>query len=143
MSFLMVLSPATTAVILVYRKNQVEGVVRLLQRAVDFGRIEVKVWYLPIFLLMPGIGALSYALMRLMGAPIPAPQISVIAVLALFIAFFIAALCEELGWTGYATEPMQKRWGTLRAGVLLGLVGRLAHRALPAGSSIVGVDSLV
>ena len=33
--------------------------------------------------------------------------------LALFGALFIAALGEELGWVGYAIDPLQQRWGAL------------------------------
>jgi membrane protease YdiL (CAAX protease family) len=45
----------------------------------------------------------------------------------MFAAFFIAALGEEIGWTGYATEPLLRQWGILTAGVLLGLVWAAFH----------------
>ena len=58
--------------------------------------------------------------------------------------FFIAALGEELGWSGYVIDPMQDRWGALQARHSLGVgVGRLAHRAVAAGSPIAGMDRLV
>ena len=40
----------------------------------------------------------------------------------LVFAFFIGALGEELGWSGYATDPLQKRFGALVASLLLGVV---------------------
>jgi uncharacterized protein len=43
-----------------------------------------------------------------------------------FAAFFVAAVGEELGWSGYAIEPMQARW-VLGASVLLGLIWALWH----------------
>jgi len=45
----------------------------------------------------------------------------------MFVAFFIAALGEELGWTGYATEPLLRRWGTLTASLRLGVVWAAIH----------------
>ena len=45
----------------------------------------------------------------------------------MFLAFFITALGEELGWSGYVTDPMQDRWNALQAGVLLGLVWAAWH----------------
>jgi uncharacterized protein len=41
--------------------------------------------------------------------------------------FFIAGLCEELGWSGYAIDPLQARWGALGAGLLMGLVWAAWH----------------
>jgi membrane protease YdiL (CAAX protease family) len=43
------------------------------------------------------------------------------------VVFFIAALGEELGWSGYVTDPMQVRWGALQTGILLGLVWAAFH----------------
>ncbi len=41
----------------------------------------------------------------------------------MFLAFFIGALGEELGWSGYVIDPMQIRWNALQASLILGLVG--------------------
>jgi membrane protease YdiL (CAAX protease family) len=56
----------------------------------------------------------------------------------MFLAFFVAALGEELGSTGYVLDPMLDRWNALEASILLGLVWavwylmplRQAHRSL-------------
>lgn len=42
-------------------------------------------------------------------------------------AFFVGALGEELGWSGYAIDPMQARWGALRASIVLGLIWAVYH----------------
>jgi CAAX protease family protein len=97
------------ASILVYRENRTAGVTELLKRAFDYKRIRAKVWYAPIVLLMPGVMVLTYGLMRLMGAPLPTPQLSVLAALLMLLTFFIAALGEEVGWSGYAIDTMQDR----------------------------------
>lgn len=112
--------PMIAALILVYRKEKAAGAAELLKRAFDAKRIGAKVWYIPIVLLMPVVFVLSYGLMRLMGTPVPVPQFPVWLPMVMFAAFFIAALGEELGWTGYAMDPMQNRLNALQTSIVLG-----------------------
>jgi len=126
-SLVVAFCPLIAAVILVHGENGVVGVTRLLKRAFDFKRIGAKVWYAPIVLLMPGVMVLEYGLMRWMGSPIPIPQFPIWAPLALFVASFVAALGEELGWMGYAIDPMQARSNALQAGIFLGLAWAAWH----------------
>jgi membrane protease YdiL (CAAX protease family) len=123
----MAFCPLIAAAILTHREDGTEGVKELLGRAFDYERIRAKAWYLPIILLMPGVMALSYGLLRLMRFPLPAPQLPGLAALFMFLAFFVAALGEELGWTGYAIHPMQDRWNALQASIMLGLVWAVWH----------------
>jgi hypothetical protein len=126
-SALMFFCPALAAVILVYRENKTAGVTALLKRSFDTKRIRARIWYAPMILLMPGITALSYGWMLWVGVPLPIPQFPVVATLAMLLAFFIAALGEELGWSGYVIDPMQDRWGALPAAIILGLVLAIWH----------------
>lgn len=126
-SALMFVCPVTAALICVYRESKFAGTIELLKRSYDFKRTKAKIWYVPIISLIPAIATLSYVLMRWMGRPLAAPQVSVIAVLGLFLTFIIPALGEELGWSGYVIDPMQERWGALRASVLLGLFWAAWH----------------
>ena len=126
-SALMFLCPMMAALILVYAENRIAGVTALLKRSFDYKRIKSKIWYLPIIFLMPGVMVLSYALMRLLDLPLANPHFSALASLALFVAFFIAALGEELGWSGYAIDPMQDRTNALAASIFLGLVWAGLH----------------
>ncbi len=126
-SSLMVLCPVVAASILVDREDKSAGVIQLLKRSFDYGRIKAKVWYIPAVLLWPGIALLAYGAMRLMKMPLPTPQFQSFAALGMFVTFFIAALGEELGWSGYAIDPMQDRWGALRAAVTLGVVWAAWH----------------
>jgi membrane protease YdiL (CAAX protease family) len=126
-SALMFVCPAAAAAILVYGANGTAGVKALLWRAFDHGRIGKKMWYAPILLLMPGVTVLAYGLMRLMGSPLPPLEFPLLALPAMLLAFFVAALGEELGWSGTATDPLQERWGALGAGVLLGSVSAAWH----------------
>lgn len=126
-SLVVTFCPLIAALILVYRENKTTGVTELLKRSFDYKRIRAKVWYAPIVLLMPGVMVLEYGLLRLMGSPVPTPQFPVLAPLVLFLAFFIAALGEELGWMGYVIDPMQDRSNALQASILLGLAWAAWH----------------
>jgi uncharacterized protein len=121
------LCPAAAAAILVYREQGRAGKAALLKRSFDFKRIEKKAWLVPVIFLEPGIMALSFMVIRLARVSIPLPQFLVWLALALFIVFFIAGMGEELGWSGYITEPLQQRFGALRASLLLGLVWPVWH----------------
>ncbi len=124
---LMTFCPMIAAVILVYRENKTIGVAALLKRSFDFKRIEAKVWYIPSLLLMPVVSVLSFGVLRLAGTPVPDPQIALLPTLFLCIFFFIGALGEELGWSGYAIDPMQARWGALQASLVMGVIWAVYH----------------
>ena len=123
--------PATAAAILTYRQSGFTGVKKLIKKAVDYWKIKNKIWYLPTLLLMPSIYFLSYAVMRLAGLPLPDPiNIPLLISPIFFVMFFIGDAGEELGWTGYAIDPMQNRWGALKASLILGVVWAIWH-AIP------------
>lgn len=129
-SSLMAFCPMMAALILVYRENNTAGVTELLKRSFDYKRIRTKAWYAPIILLMPGVMVLAYGVMRWMDLPLPTLRIPVLAgllMLLMFLVFFIGALGEELGWSGYITDPMQARWSALQASIILGLVWAAWH----------------
>jgi membrane protease YdiL (CAAX protease family) len=126
-SSLMMFCPAIAASILVYKENKATGVAALLKRSLDCKRIRSKVWFIPTVLLMPGIAVLAYGAMRLLRLPLPTPQLPSLAALLIFPGSFIAALGEELGWSGYVIEPMQHRWNTFQASMQLGLVWAAWH----------------
>ena len=119
---LVLVCPMIAALILVCRENGYDGVKKLLRRSFDFKRIKKKIWYIPIFFLMPAIIILEFGLMKLMGISIPDFQFPVLMVPVFFVVFFIGAICEEISWTGYVTDPLQDRWNALRAGITLGIV---------------------
>ena len=121
-------APLIAALILVYREEGGGGVRRLLSRVFDQRRIRKGIWYGPIILLMPVIYLLTYGVMSLMGLPLPdEPYFPFLLIPLLFVLFFILAIGEEVGWTGYATDPLQDRWSALTTGIVLGLVTALWH----------------
>lgn len=129
-SALAFVAPVIAASILTYRRRGWSGVRDLLRKALDYRKIKDKAWYVPILLLLPLIYLLAYALMRLAGRPLPAPQIPLLAVPVIFLLYLIPAACEELGWMGYAIDPLQGRWGALRAALMLGAFWAIWH-AIP------------
>ncbi len=96
-------------------------------RSADYRRIRPRIWYIPIFLLMPTCYVLAYGLMSLTGAPLPVPHISVLEAPVLFFVFFVAALGEELGWSGYAIDRLQAHRSAFGASILLGTVCAVWH----------------
>lgn len=122
-----VLCPTIAALIRVNQTDKRAGVVALLRRAFDIKHIKDKRWYAPILLLLPVTSVLSFGVLRLMGVPVPVPQLAIVPTLMLCVLFFVSALSEELGWSGYALDLMQSRWGALKASVILGLVWSVYH----------------
>jgi len=94
---LMAFCPAAAALVLVYRRDGFAGAASFLKRSLDFKRIAVKSWYLPLVLLMPGGMALSYGVMRLLGRALPGFHVRPAAAAAMLLGFFIGGLGEELG----------------------------------------------
>ncbi len=119
-SALMAVCPLLAAAILAFRENGFRGVRDLQKKAFDYRKIRHKKWWLTALFGMPLLVFLTYWLQRLADVAMPAVAISWAAIPALFLAFFIAAFAEELGWMGYAFEPLEKRFGTRKSAWLLG-----------------------
>lgn len=99
----------------------------LLLRTVDHRKIR-GIWYLPVVGLPFSSLAASWALVVAFGVGFP-PQNPVPPTTALVFAavYLLAAAGEELGWSGYAVEPLQQRCGAFGAAVVLGLVWWAFH----------------
>jgi membrane protease YdiL (CAAX protease family) len=123
----MAVCPIAAAAILIFRANGSAGVVRLLKRSFDWNRMRSALWCVPAVLIMPGVMLVSFFVQREMDVDIPVPNISLVSALVLTGLFFFGAIAEEMGWSGYATGPMQARWGTVSAGVALGVVWAAFH----------------
>ena len=113
--------PLMAALILVYREEGGgRGVRRILSRVFDQWRIRKRIWYVPIIFLMPLLYLLSYLGMRLMGLHIPGQTATFVMIPLLFVLYFALATGEEVGWMGYAVDPMQERWSALTTAIILG-----------------------
>lgn len=127
--------PMLVASILVYRENGMTSLVELLKRPFDYKRIKSKIWYLPIFLVIPFTVLVQYGLALLFGLPVSSPYFPIWSPL-LFAILFIAAIGEELGLMGYVVEPMQDRFGALNANILLGIIQASYHILLFTSSGM-------
>ena len=126
-SALMAVCPVLAALALVYRDERGAGVMRLLKRSFDWDRVRPTWWFVVIALLAPAMTVATYWVMRWLELPLPPPRISVVAAIALAAGFLVFGLAEELGWTGYVTEPLQSRFGALGAALVLGVVWAAWH----------------
>jgi membrane protease YdiL (CAAX protease family) len=127
LSAITVLCPLIASLILVAFERGFSAVTAHLRRALDFRVIRKKIWYAPILLLMPATAALAYVAMRVLDLPLPSPALSISLLPALFLLFFLSGMAEELGWSGYALDPLQNRWGALLASLIIGLVWAAWH----------------
>ncbi|MFC1939650.1 CPBP family intramembrane glutamic endopeptidase [Chloroflexota bacterium] len=121
------LVPIAAALILTFKENGWDGAKKLLGRSFDLKRIAKKIWYVPALFLLPFVFMLALGLMVLIGKPIPAAQFPVAVLPVLFLVFFIMALGEEVGWMGYAFEPMQYQQNAFKATLVLGLIWAIWH----------------
>jgi uncharacterized protein len=126
-SALMTFCPMIAAAILVYRKQKKQGVKQLLKQVFDFKKIKNKKWYLPIVLLLPFIALLSYWYVKFTGVLLPLPPLSLLSVCIFFVVYFIGAIGEELGWSGYIITTMQNKYGALKASIIIGIVWAVWH----------------
>ena len=120
--------PLITASILVYQEEGTIGVKDLLRRIFDFSKIKQKNWYLTVILLMPIIYLLIYGVMQLLKLPLPVGvEIPFLENALISVAAFIGATGEEVGWSGYAVDALQKRWDALTTAIIIGLVWAVWH----------------
>ncbi|MEO6608177.1 MAG: type II CAAX endopeptidase family protein [Aestuariivirga sp.] len=126
-SSVMTFVPMIAAMILIYRQLGINGVNALARRAFDFNRTINARWILMALLFVPFVCSLELVILRSIGVPLPSPQIAPSAASLAFIAFFIGAIGEELGWQGYAYPALRKKHSALAAAVVLGVIWALWH----------------
>lgn len=124
---LAVICPAAAGIFLSWRLGGMAAGRSLLMRTIDVRRIKPKAWWLAILLTSPTVSAAAFVILRFNGSGIPDPQIDILTVVALFVVFLVGALSEEMGWTGFALDPIQAQWGALPAALLIGVVWAVWH----------------
>ena len=83
---------------------------------------------MPIILLPFLMYLLIYVVIRVLGLSLPSEfHISLLSIPVLILLFFIGAVVEEIGYMGYAIDPMQERFGALAASLLIGVPWAIWH----------------
>ena len=126
-SALMAFCPAGAAAIVVARRHGKIAVFELLARAFDVTRIRNNIWYVPTFLIMPSVMFVAVALSPIANVPRQCTALPPLLTIAMCVGFFIGALGEELGWSGYAVDQLLQRWRAMTAAIVLGTVWALWH----------------
>lgn len=124
-SALIAFCPLIAAAIFVYKKHKMQGVKELLKQTFDFKKITDKRWYVPIVFTMPVIAFIAYWYTK--GAIENETQSPILTILLFFIVFFIGAIGEEIGWSGYIINPLQNQFGALKASIILGSIWAIWH----------------
>lgn len=124
---LSVVCPMAAALMLALWRGGPKAAGRLLSRAGDGGRVRPWAWWLAFVLIPLAVGAACFVILRLTGSGIPDPRASLPLILSLTATFLVAGLGEELGWTGFAFEPLRGRLGVAGAGLVIGLGWAMWH----------------
>lgn len=120
----MVHAPTIAAVIVVFRSQRFQGIKILFGQLKDWKF--APHWYLKAILICP-VTMLAVLLVLSSFSASFTPVLSLSVIMA-FGGLF-GPLWEEIGWTGFATPVMLKRWTPLQVGLLLGTLHALWHLA--------------
>jgi membrane protease YdiL (CAAX protease family) len=120
-------SPLIAALVLVYMENGKPGVKRFLARVLDYQRIKDKRWLATAVFLLPALYAATYAAMKLAGLPVAHDIDLSMSLLGALAMFTIAATVEELGYSAYATDALQRKFSAIKTALIVGLPWALWH----------------
>lgn len=134
--FLGAFAPSIVALYLVFLEGGIQSLKEFANRIWDIRRIRWE-WYLFIFLFFPGVLVIGYAIIFLLGGEVPDLNtyfggINTTSDFFYLIIFMLLGgpLAEELGWRGYVLEPLQEKWGKLRASLIIGFFWASWHLPL-------------
>ncbi len=78
------------------------------------------------FLTMPLVAMIAFLVLRA-SVPFDGWSISIGILPLYFVVYYIAAACEEMGWTWYATPLIARRHSILLTGIIIGVMWSLVH----------------
>ena len=145
LSFLMIIVPCLVAGYMMYQDAGKQGLNTWLLSSLDIRKVKHAVYLLLAFLTIPLIFTVasylhdpSFRFFQIFEKPL-------LPSLLTFLAFYLGAILEELGWTSYLTPLIQKRLGIFRTGLMIGLFWGAWH-ILPyisQGKGFIDVIALV
>lgn len=119
-------TPMMTAIWLIHQEEGKTGVRRLFQRAFSV-QIRPPVWWLAIVLTPLLIFGLIYLILHAMGVMLPAWHPPLWAIPLLLVFFMLGSAGEELGYMGYAVDPLQTKWTALQTSLWIGIPWAIWH----------------
>ena len=125
-SALMAVCPLIAAVAVTALRDP-SRVGRLLRQPFDYSKIRAARWVLLALTLKPSVMVLSYVLMCRAGTRVPIPDYGIATVFTVCATFFIAAVAEETGWTGLATQEMMRAYRPARVAIMVGSIWAVWH----------------
>lgn len=136
MLFLGAFGPAVSAITMLFTYGSREERKSFFKRLYDFRRIGIKCLFF-IFLVFPAILIAGYFIYHLFGGSYPAlsdyfgGMDTISGFLSIMGIMLIGGpLSEEPGWRGYALEPLQQKFGAVRASIILGIIWTTWHLPL-------------
>lgn len=128
--------PSVMGIVFTYLTQDRQGRRDFWRRVVDVRRIRWR-WWAVIVLIFPLSYGLTGVAFSLLGGDLPSlaeilGQLANPGLVAQLVAanLIISGFSEELGWRGFALDPLQKRWTALKASLILGLAHALWHTPL-------------
>ncbi|WP_374469006.1 CPBP family intramembrane glutamic endopeptidase [Phenylobacterium sp.] len=91
----------------------------LLRRTVDLAVLRRPRWLAATLFLPPAIYLGAALAVRMTGMAEPAPALDLLRLAALLPLFLVLAAGEEVGWMGYAYDPLRARFGAVGAALVL------------------------
>jgi uncharacterized protein len=121
------LTPLLAACVLVVLENGWSGLKRFLARIFDYERVRDRRWLITAALLLPSLYVLTYGAMKFAGFSVQQHLNLSPALLGAFAMFTVAAAVEELGYSAYATDALQKRFSATSTALIVGLPWAVWH----------------
>lgn len=124
-SALMIFCPAFAAIILTRKDN--ESTSKLFKRVFDFKRISNPLWYIPTVFLIPALMSLTFFVMQSLQVSLPKFELKITDLIILAVLFFFGAISEEIGWTAYLTDRLEKNFQLLTTALIIGTFWAIWH----------------
>ena len=127
LSVAMIVVPLLVAAVFIWRSGGGRSLKVWFSSIIDMKRVKDKKWLLFAIVFTPIVFLAAYGIGSLTGHNVNGPTPSLPVMLLIVGVFWIGAIFEELGWTAFATKPLQKRHGIFVAGLILGIVWTSWH----------------